>query len=262
MKPGKGTVARVIELLKYIAESENPSSIKDLSESLNLPPTTVHRLINQLVNHGFAERSSERRYRAGKEFSRIGALASQKIELVNYVTPIMHGVVEACDETCLLGIYLPTSSSMMFVHKLDSTSLLRYQPQLFKSRSIAWGASGRAILAWLPHNPMLRAINTAPPSPATGIKLPNVDTLLRQLENIRKNGYAISNGQQTQGAIGLAAPIFNPIGQVIGDLCITIPEYRFKKTAESQLARLLVDGCQLVSKQLKTSAPLEFPRSR
>jgi len=71
---GLGTVRRVLALLRLLAESDGGQSVKQIAETLALPSSTVHRLLGQLTDQGFAERELPRLYRAGREFSRLGGL--------------------------------------------------------------------------------------------------------------------------------------------------------------------------------------------
>jgi IclR family transcriptional regulator, acetate operon repressor len=67
------------------------------------------------------------------------------------------------------------------------------------------------------------------------------DRLRKQLAAIRLKGYAISYGERTPGAVGIASPIFNANSGVIGCLMVTIPSYRFRPRMENSI-RLLVQG--------------------
>ena len=50
------------------------------------------------------------------------------------------------------------------------------------------------------------------------------DEVQAYLRRIRKQGYCASRGEVTPGVIGIAAPVFDSEGTVIGSLSITVPE--------------------------------------
>jgi len=247
MESNEGTVSRVLSMLRLLAESRGEQSVKSVAESLGLASSTAHRLLDQLVSHGFVERAPQRKYRVGREFLRLGAMTAQEQPAIEIARPVMRDVVDSCNETCLLGLYLPKAQKMTFVEKIDSRHPLRYRVRMYQLRSLAWGASGKAILASLPGSVIASILATAENSPCTGHSLPGSEHLQIALANIRKRGYAISKGEQTEGAIGLAAPIFGNDGRIFGDLCITIPEFRFNSRDESRLAKLLITQAQRLS---------------
>ncbi|WP_338617982.1 MULTISPECIES: IclR family transcriptional regulator [Pigmentiphaga] len=251
MNGDTGTASRLLAVLRVLVEGKQEISVKRLSEILGLPTSTTHRLLHQLVQLGFAERAPMRRYCVGREFSRLGALAMQGQPSLEVARPIMRDVVEGCNETCLLGLYLPASRQMSFVEKVDSRHPLRYRVRMYELRSLAWGASGKAILTWLPGAVVESVINRVTASPATGFAPPSVAVIMRELRRIRERGYAISKGEQTPGAVGLAAPVFGESGQVFGDLCITVPEFRFSPKDERHLAELIVTRANKLSELLR-----------
>jgi len=57
----------------------------------------------------------------------------------------------------------------------------------------------------------------------------------RELEAVRKRGYAISEGEFERGLVGLAAPVRED-GMCVAALCISGPEYRLDREAAGALA--------------------------
>jgi DNA-binding IclR family transcriptional regulator len=236
-----GTVGRVMQLLACLAEADGPVSIKFLCQSLKLPASTVHRLLGLLGNEGIVERSADRpSYAAGLELVRIASLLAAKVRIVDIAKPFVRAVVQDCDETCCLIQYVPPQRKVMALHAEFSSHPLRYRIDLFQPHSLLWGATGRAVLAFLKPDEIEAAIDDNDASPGTGALLPSRKALLADLADIRGRGYAITSGQKIAGAVGIATPVFNSERRVIGSLCITIPETRFNKKAQLRLSQILM----------------------
>lgn len=251
---GLGTVRRVLALLRLLAENDSGQSVKQIAETLALPASTVHRLLGQLAEQGFAEREMPRLYRAGREFSRLGGLAMQRLDLADIARPVMRKLVSACDETCLLSLYFPASRKLAYIEEIESSRPLRERRvRKFRQQSLAWGASGRAILAWLPRPEIDAVIAAAPRSPRTG-KTPDARALPAELAEIRRRGYATTQGQLTRGAVGIAVPVFGVEARVIGSLSLLIPTLRFNPRQEQKLATLLKDNAKIISIQVCKAA--------
>lgn len=235
-----GTVGRVMQLLACLAEADGPVSIKFLCQSLKLPASTVHRLLGLLGNEGIVERSADRpSYAAGLELVRIASLLAAKVRIVDIAKPFVHAVVQDCDETCCLIQYVPAQRKVMALHAEFSSHPLRYRIDLFQPHSLLWGATGRAVLAFLEADEIDAALADNDASPGTGA-LPSPKALLAELSDIRSRGYAITFGQKIAGAVGIATPLFNSERRVIGSLCLTIPETRFNKKAQLRLSQILI----------------------
>jgi DNA-binding IclR family transcriptional regulator len=235
-----GTVGRVARLLACIAEAEGEVSLKYLCQALNLPASTVHRLLSLLIKEGLVERStSSALYGPGLELARISSLIASKISIVNLAKPIMRTIVQECDQTCVLLRYIPTSRRVMAIHAEFSSNPLRYEIELFQPYSLLWGASGRAVLAFLPQEEIDAVLKDATVSPVSGEALPSRKVMLKQLREIQKQGYAITQAQRIAGAVGFAAPLFNSEPRVIGCLSLRIPKARFNQKTEATIAQLL-----------------------
>jgi DNA-binding IclR family transcriptional regulator len=104
--------------------------------------------------------------------------------------------------------------------------MLRYQLPMQVPMSLVWGASGRAILAFLDAAQIARIHAAEGSAPVSGEKLPARRTLDRDLAAIRARGYEVTQGQKIAGAVGIAAPVFGAGGKVLGSICVTVPDTR------------------------------------
>lgn len=245
---GSSVVARVVDLLRAFAESGDSLSIKDLSQQLGLAPSTLHRLLDQLVTAGLIERAPSRRYRVGGEFSRIGALAARQAGMLRLARPVLQDVARETAETCMLGMLLPQSLTMMFVDKAASPLPLPYPVRMHRSRSLLWGATGLCLLAWLGRPAMEQVLRRGELSPLDGRAPPSRTALAERLARIRARGYALTRGEQTRDAVGMAAPVFGANHRIVGDLCITLPRSRFSEADEERFGQLLMRRAAALSR--------------
>lgn len=243
-----GTVARVSELIRYLAEQDGEVAVTTLARDLALPASTAHRLLHLLMDQGFVERGERfQSYRVGGELYRLGCLVSRKIGLAELADPIMRGLSADSGEFSMLTLYLPAEHKLTMVHTVASPNPLTYRPELFSQLSIAWGASGRAILASLCDNEIRAIYHKAGPSPVTGADLPPYPAFREDLRMIAARGFARTNAQRMAGAVGLASPVRNAAGRPVGSLCLTVPEFRFDPAREGELGAMLRERAAALS---------------
>jgi DNA-binding IclR family transcriptional regulator len=234
-----GTVARIAMLLRVIAELPREAVLGEIAEKMRLPGSTTHRLLSLLMEEGLVERGpASGSYRAGMELLRIAGLVTSRADVTERADEFMQAVVNACDETCMLSLYVPRTQTTMITKVIYGSHPLRYEAATYVPGPLVWGATGRGILAFLSDEAVDAALAVAENSPGTGKKPPRPEQLKRELAQIRTQGYAISHGQNISGAVGISAPISSSNG-VIAALCITIPESRFKPSTEPKLAGVL-----------------------
>lgn len=245
-----GTVQRVVEVIRFFAE-RGDATLKDLSIALSLAPSTCHRLLDLLGREGLIEQDrARRRYRVGSEMFRISALVQSRHDIRTIALPFLRSVVDACGETCVLSLYLPSEGKIFFAEKIDSNKLLRYQLKMNTPVSVLWGASGRAILAFLDAATVDRIYAKEGRAPGSGEALPTRRTLEKELIAIRERGYVVTFGQKIAGAVGITAPVFEIDGKVVGSLGITVPETRIVAKERPRLGRLVRTTAQRLSEAL------------
>lgn len=246
--PPTGTVARTVALLRAVIEADSDVTVAELAEDVRLPRPTVHRLLDLLAQEDMVECDPvNRQWRPSRECQRLGALLVSRRSLVNLARPVMARVVERSQEACLLGVYLPGQRRMTFAAEHTSPNPLSYRIELNTPVSVAWGSSGRSILAFLPPDDIEAILAEREPSPVTGEKMPGAVTMRRELARIREQGYAYTKNQKIPGSRGLAAPILGPDGYAVGSLCLTIPEMRFREQSSGELAEMITASARELS---------------
>jgi DNA-binding IclR family transcriptional regulator len=246
-----GTVLRVIRVLRSIAEASGPVTIKDLSSKLDLPASTVHRLLHLLAVEGIIEKDdATRAYQSGAELIRLSSLLVANRTVNEIARPFMQAVVDGCSEACMLVAYLPATLQVSVLAAINSSHPLRYDMQLYDAHTLLWGATGRSVLAFLSEKEQAAVYETGLAAPGSGRKLPSFKVLQQELRAVRDRGYALSYGEKIVGAVGMGSPIYKMDNRVIGSLCITLPQVRFKPANEKRLGGLVRKQAERLSHAL------------
>jgi len=253
MNSGNGPASvsrRIIAVLRVFAEGERTLSIQEIAAQLDLAPSSVHRLLAGLVEENIVERAARRRYCVGREFGRIGALASRKISIRRLARPMLQQLLAATGETSMLGTLMPQSSELIVADKLESVHALRYKVLLHERRPLLWGASGKSVLAWLDPDHVARALACGSNAPGNGDMAPTATALGKILLDIRRDGYAISRGELVLGAVDIAAPVFDADDRVVGNLAVMIPDIRLSRRDEHRVVQIVLGEAHKLSSAL------------
>ncbi len=118
--------------------------------------------------------------------------------------------------------------------------------------AIPWHACalGHAIVAHLPAAAGARAM-AGDLAPLTGRTKTTRAALSRALAQVRRQGYAVEDQEATVGDAGVAAPIVNREGGVVGSMGVVGPAERLlAPSAREELARAVVESARSVSRDL------------
>jgi IclR family acetate operon transcriptional repressor len=240
----------LIGLNWLIQQPAEKIGVRQMAIALQMGPSTAHRIFAALSESGFVEKDpATGRFKLGLELFRFAQLVVARAPIGSVARRHMRKLADACNETVLLGLYNDLRQEMMFSEVIESKNTLRYVVSLNAWIPIHAGASGLAILAFLPEDIRHSIMSRSKLESLTSRTITEPYRLEDEIEKIRSRGYAISHGQRIAGAIGMAAPICG-IGTVLGDVCLTIPEARFDPTSESRLAALLMACAEDIAKEL------------
>lgn len=260
--PPTGTVARTVRVLAAVADAEGTVGVGKLAERLGLATSTVHRILQLLRQEGFVQGEGDtRQYGIGPEYYRVAARVVSSVDLVDLARPYVRALAARFDETVLFGLHIPASRALSFAARADGGQALQYRIEMNRPLALAWGASGKAVLAHLPLQEILATLEHEGPAPASGMPLPPQDELLTELERIRKVGYAVSEAEKLPAARGIAAPVFGPSG-VMGCLVLTCPKDRFPKDSIQSIGAEIVTQAQELSRELGADPHTKHDKER
>jgi DNA-binding IclR family transcriptional regulator len=244
-----GTVARALSVLTVLAEAKDSVGVKEVAAAVQLPMSTSHRLLELLLEAGFVEKDeNRRRYVIGMEFLRVANLVAQNSSYATMVQPALDRITKETGETSLYSSYLPAKHAVTYSAKSDSPNSLRFRIVLFQETPVEWGASGQAILAYLPPDVQAEIQAASNPAPTTRKRLSRA-AFFERIEAVKRNGYAFSESEKLADSIGIAVPVMLDADRVGGSITLTIPKVRFvraklggyvallKKEAEALLRR-------------------------
>jgi DNA-binding IclR family transcriptional regulator len=248
----RNILKKALRLFDWMVEaSPEGVGVRETAQALGMAASTVHRTLALLEQEGFVQGDPAiGRYRLGLEFHRLAHRAVARFPVTVVAMPIMRRLMGHCKESVFLSLYDTSRQEMIFAASVESQNPLRYVVELNRWVPVYAGGSGLAILAFVPERERRQIYDRTGLTPLTERTLTDPQGMEGELEKIRRRGYALTFGQRNAGAVGMGAPIRESNGQVIGALVVSLPEQRFDPSAESWLAKLLIEHAGRITEQL------------
>jgi DNA-binding IclR family transcriptional regulator len=242
--------ARAIDMLIWLADhTADTWGVRQVAREMNTSPSTIYRIFQIFESRDLVTKNEDGKYTPGLELFRVCQVFSQRLSPVKIAKPHLERLAAACGETVLLAAYGARRGQMIVIDIIDAPHPLRWVVHRDQWNAIHSGATGLAILAFLPEEER-RALYQKDLERFTERTIVTAADLEAEVARIRARGYAYSRGQRSKGAVGFGAPLFDAAGDVFGDVCITIPEGRFDPAQEPKLGRLLVAAAADISADL------------
>ena len=242
------TVAKGLAVLEALARADGPVRLADLAQQLGLQKSNVHRLLQTLVALGFAaQEPGTSRYLPTLKLWELGVGVLQAHPARRAAAPFLQELHRATAETVSLTVL--DGDEVLYLEKLLSPRPLRFSTRPGSRAPAAMTASGKAMLAQLDDpRPMLER-STAKWSRARDL---DVEALLAELEQVRREGYAVSEGGWTPGLVGIAAAI--PAGEgPQAAITVSGPIERISEAKREQIVEAVLNACARIG---EASGPL------
>ena len=218
-----------MELLEVLKEKNRNFSIAELAEAMELPPSTVHRILQTFCEKKYVIRDDRSHtYRLGPALIPLGKAAARGIRLQDAAHSILTQLAKQTKEDAYLVI--PVGNKGLVIEKVDGPSHLKVVEEFGYEGYMHCGATPTFI------DEYFRTIIIHDQA------FPHVrpDDLREELKKIRQDGYAITRGEYVNDAVGIGAPVFNSEGELAGSIGIIAPEIRIDSPELLETQRDLV----------------------
>lgn len=251
--PSAGTESaeRVADVLLAFLTFKDAVGVSALARVLSISKAVVHRILQSLVSRGLVEYLPEsREYRLGPGAAAIGARALRQLDIRRIAREPLVELRNHTRETTTLTILVNDKRS--YVDQYESPQEIKMTVDLGRLYPLYAGASGRAVLAYLPETDIDRVIESGL-DPLTDSTIVDSGLMRQQLEQIRLNGYATSRGERQADAGAVAAPIFGADGRIIGAISTCGPISRYDAEAVARYIPLVKDAAATITSNISGS---------
>jgi DNA-binding IclR family transcriptional regulator len=224
-------IERAHLILKEISLQPGQLKLIDLSRSLSINKSSMYSLLLTLENLGWIEKDTGETYRLGRELSRLGHAAVQHRDL----NESFHK--EASQTKLRLGESLQLAqldgNEVLYLAKEEALTPVRLASGPGMRLPAHATALGKVMLADLSDEELdrLYRADQEPFSQLTAHSIVSFKDLKKDLEQIRKQGFALDLEEAVIGFNCAAAPIRNSHGKVIAAVSCSmmLPQWQQKK---------------------------------
>lgn len=216
---GDGTVGKALEILDSVAAAGKPVRFSELLETSPYPKATLYRFLQTLTNqHMLAHDNNTGTYSLGIRLMRLAHAAWNNASLAPIARPFVEALAAKVGETVHLAQI--DNGQVLFVDKLKATNRFETMAQVGQVAPAYCTGVGKAMLAFLAPKRLQLALQQQAYFKYTPTTLGSSESLLEELEQVRRDGIAFDRQEHEQGIISIAAPVLSTNGRVIGALSI------------------------------------------
>lgn len=223
-------------------------TLTELAAELELPKSTVTRILGNLEMRGFVEEDALRRFRVGIRLFTIGGQALANSNLRSTARPFLEDLSARVGESAYLGMI--DMDHVLYIDRIESPQPVKSLSPIGSHRPLNATAMGKVLLSQMPRQEALNLLSAAPLSSRTPRTVSNIDELMTQLEEIARTGVAVDVGEWDDGLTCIAAPLRGADRSVVGSLGVSGPSWRMNESRWNDVSRILLQCADEVSCQL------------
>jgi len=244
--PEIGKIYLIFEVLQRHAQFGITN--KELSDELNLPPSTCCRILSSLRKYDFVyKRSGDSRYFLGFAHLRFAQSILATNNEAAICRPYLDKLYSDLGETVFYAKYNGSYCVVIDVRGAINTRIAVGLGELMPLHS---SAAGKAVLAFIPEYERLKLYKKLQFDRYTDHTTVDIKELERQLEEIQKNHISYNHAEYHEGINAVAAPVFNRYGTVVGSLAIVGTSASLNDVKMKEKGQYLLTAARKISEQL------------
>jgi DNA-binding IclR family transcriptional regulator len=236
-------IDRMMGLLRALSTHTAPVNLKQLATETRLHPSTAHRILSVLVANRLVDRIEPGTYRLGIRLLELGNLVKSRLSVRQEALPHMQDLHQELGETINLSVR--HDDEVVYIERTSGSNAMMRVIQIIGARApLHITAVGKIFLAEDgPEKCTEYARRTGLPR-YTDNTLTDIDALSKELEKVRRLGYAFDNEEAEKGVSCIGSGIYNDDGKLVAGLSVSAPSDRLNKAwaAQVRLAAEKISG--------------------
>ncbi len=247
-------VERALAMLEAVAHTSEGLSNAEISRKLQIPKSSASYILRTLESHGYLTRDAESaKYRVGLKILSLSRGALGGLDIRAIALPVMRRLMQHTSLTCHLAVL--DGAEAVYVEKVEPEGFIRMDTWVGRRMRVHATSVGKAIVAHIPQaelEQIIKKVGMERRTPKTVTSLPR---LLKELEKVRAQGYAVDDEENNLGARCVAAPIFDERGAIVASLGLSGTAQQVSPQTMPRILEALKDAARHISMGMGYRAP-------
>jgi len=236
-------------ILNYFIKKGRPVALTELSEKLNIYPSTIHRILDTLRYLKYIDQISDsEKYQLGLKSLELGTAKLSQIDLIKEVMPFLNEISRKYNENVYLGVLF--ENMVLYLAKKETPRKIRVVTHLGARAYFNCTALGKVLMAFIPKDEREKIYKNIGFPRFTKNSITNKKQFEEEIKKVKRQGFAIDSEESEKDIQCIAIPIRDYSTHVIAALSISGPSYRFNVKKQINLKNEIIEYGQKISKSL------------
>lgn len=235
---GVQSIGRAFAIMEEIARNRDGIGLAELSKRVGLHNSTTFHLVRTMVSLGYVRQLKDsKRYRIGRPLFALAANALDEIEMMSLATPVLEELSRETGESAHFSVRM--GDSVVVLARTSGPGAFQMADRVGVVRPAHCTALGKIMLAALSEEQFDGYIERTELTAQTPNTITTPERLRREIDEVRRTGVAVDDGEFDPEARCVALPVYDFTGEIIGALGISGPVWRLSIDTLHKRARVV-----------------------
>ncbi len=231
---GAQSALRAVRLLKLFTAERPELKLAELSGMAGLNKTTTHRLLQALLSESMLDRDMAGVYRLGPAIMALGIQALSSDNLRSKARPLLKRLAAESGETATLEVAV--EDTMLILDEVSGGRRVAAGGNVGTRWAMHATSTGKAMIAFSDQG-MARLGERL--TPLTANTITEHDALAKQLDEVRRRGFAETVDELEDGFSGVGTVLRGGTGEILAAMSICGPTQRLSESRRASLGAML-----------------------
>jgi DNA-binding IclR family transcriptional regulator len=240
------SVQNGLQILRLFNKEHSIWGTTEIARELDLPKSTVKRLLDVLCMEGFIEKTRTK-YRLGLSLLNLSGVIKYHMEIKREAAEPLQALVDKMGETAMI----PTleGGKVIYLLKIECKQPYPLHGDIGDNNPATCSSSGKVLLAHMPMKKVEEILQAGMPKMGSN-SVTDERVLKEQLQKIKQEGYCVCIDEMHENSISISAPIRNYTGRVVTAVSLIGPRNRMGSKPMSDIVAAVVKTAQDISSRL------------
>jgi IclR family acetate operon transcriptional repressor len=252
---GVQSVDRALSIIEALAEDDEGYRLTDLAVRTGLSPSTVHRLLATLEGRRFVQFDREEsKWHIGAQSFVVGSTFVRRRNFAAQALPYLRKLRDQTRETANLAVV--DDESIIVVSRIESREIMRSLTKVGGRVAMIASGVGKAVLATYSDEAVNAIIHRQGMPRLTEKSIVRAGDLFRELERVRKQGFAVDDEEARLGLRCVAAVVFNDCSEPLAAISVSGMTDRLTDARLPEVGRIVREVAAELTAALRGGAPV------
>jgi len=244
------SLRKALTILEGMTKIPSPARLQDIAKSLRLPQSTILRFLNTFMDYGYVNQDQDTScYYLTLKLAELGSQVKDSFPFQNSMTKYVRELARKFNESASLCI--ENDMQMIYLFTQDSPSrMLQTLHRIGRIAPMHATGVGKVLLLNYPETKFDELEKKFGLPKLTDNTIVTMDSLKTEIDQVRKQGYALDNEECEAGVRCIAVPVRNYSGEVAAGISLSAPVARLGKERTEEIIRYLLDISAEASREL------------